>query len=53
MDTTSLYTLLYDTEHRLEQAREAGNPNAIADLLTEKAAITARIADRTSHGAVQ
>lgn len=49
MDTTTLYTHLYDTEHRLEQAREAGNPNAIADLLTEKAAIAARIAARESR----
>jgi hypothetical protein len=40
----NLQARLDDCEHRLDQAREAGNPNAIHELLTEKAALLFMIA---------
>ena len=43
----NLYDQLYDTEHRLEQAREAGNPNAIHDLTRELHNIQAQINAQT------
>lgn len=48
MDLPSLYYLLYDAEHRLEQAREAGNPNDIERLLAERAGVNAAIEARKS-----
>lgn len=46
----NLWDQLYDTEHRLEQAREAGNPNAIHDLTKERQSIQAQINAQHTRG---
>ena len=43
----NLWDRLYDVEHRLEQAREAGNPNAQHDLLKELHTIQTAINNQT------
>ena len=45
----NLWDQLYDVEHRLEQAREAGNPNAQHDLLKELQSIQAQIEAQTTR----
>lgn len=48
MTMPNLYDLLFDCEHRLEQARNAGNPNAVHVLDHQRRTILAQIEGRTS-----